>query len=138
MTTRMMPRGQAVTIAAGATVAGSALLGFLFWSVPPTLPSGEPNLAALLLFLMGLLLLVFGFSGLVALALHGRWPGLTGLRDKRRKPDPGIALRQGGLLALAVGVMAGLAYQQLLDVAIAAVVLVIAGLVEAFFQNRRR
>jgi hypothetical protein len=134
----MMTRGQSLAAAGGSAATGAALLGFLLWSVPPTLPTGHPNQAALLLFLFGLLSLVFGFSGLVALALHGRWPGLAGVRDRRKRVDPGIALRQGALLALAVGIMAVLAYYQMLDIAIAAVTLVIAGLVEAFLQNRRR
>lgn len=113
-------------------------MGFLLYSVPPTLPDGAPNQAALLLFLFGLLLLVFGFSGLVALALHGRWPGLAGVQDRRKRPDPGVALRQAGLMAAAVGVMAVLAYLRMMDITIAVVTLVIAGLVEAFLQNRRR
>jgi hypothetical protein len=118
-------------------VIGAALLAFILWSVPPTYPSGEPNPAALLLFLLGLLLLVFGFGGLVALALHGRWPTLAGIHDRRKRPDPGVALRQGGLLAAAVGVMGVLTYMGLLDIAFALVTLVIAGLVEAFLQNRK-
>ncbi|RIK38488.1 MAG: hypothetical protein DCC57_20865 [Chloroflexi bacterium] len=133
----MMMRRQALGTAGGAAVSGAALLAFILWSVPPTYPSGEPNPAALLLFLLGLLLLVFGFGGLVALALHGRWPNLAGIRDRRKRPDPGVALRQGGLLAAAVGVMGVLTYLGLLDIAFALVTLVIAGLVEAFLQNRK-
>lgn len=133
-----MTRGQTLGAAGSAAVAGVALLGYLLYSVPPTLPDGTPNQAALLLFLLGLLLLVFGFSGLVAFALHGRWPGLAGVQDRRKRPDPGVALRQGGLTAAAVGVMAVLAYLRMMDITIAVVTLVIAGLVEAFLQNRRR
>ena len=132
-----MLRRQALSAAGGAAVTGTALLAFLLSSVPPTYPTGEPNLAALVLFLLGLLLLVFGFSGLVALALHGRWPGLAGIHDRRKRPDPSVALRQGGLLAAAVGVMGVLTYMGMLDIAFALVTLVIAGLIEAFLQNRR-
>lgn len=133
----MMMRRQALGTAGGAAAIGAALLVFILWSVPPTYPSGESNPAALLLFLLGLLLLVFGFGGLVALALHGRWPNLAGIRDRRKRPDPGVALRQGGLLAAAVGVMGVLTYMGMLDIAFALVTLVIAGLVEAFLQNRK-
>ena|SRR5690606_14361083 len=133
----MMMRRQALSTAGGAAAVGAALLAFLLTSVPPTYPTGEPNLAALVLFLLGLLLLVFGFGGLVALALHGRWPNLAGVRDRRRRPDPGVALRQGLLLAAAVGVMGVLTYLGLLDIAFALVTLVIVGLIEAFLQNRR-
>ncbi len=133
----MMMRRQALGTAGSAAVIGATLLGFLLWSVPPTYPSGEPNLAALVLFLLGLLLLVFGFGGLVALALHGRWPNLAGVHDRRKRPDPGVALRQGALLAAAVGVMGVLTFLGMLDLAFALVTLVIVGLVEAFLQNRR-
>jgi hypothetical protein len=133
----MMMRRQALGTAGGAALIGVALLGFILWSVPPTYPSGESNPAALLLFLLGLLLLVFGFGGLVALALHGRWPNLAGIHDRRKRPDPGVALRQGGLLAAAVGVMGVLTYMGMLDLAFALVTLVIVALVEAFLQNRQ-
>lgn len=133
----MMMRRHALGAAGGAAMLGMAMVAFIVGSVPPTYPDGAPNQAALLLFLLGLLLLVFGFGGLVALALHGRWPALAGVRDRRRKPDPGVALRQGGLLAAAVGVMGVLTYLGMLDVAFALVTLIIAGLVEAFLQNRR-
>ncbi len=124
---------------ASLTAAGGALLlGYLLWAVPPTFPDGEVNTAALILFLFGLLALVFGLGSLVALALHRRWPALAGLRDRRRKPQPWVALRQGALLALAVGVMLVLALVRTLDIAFALVTLVLAGLVEGFLQNRTR
>jgi hypothetical protein len=134
----MMTRGQASGAAFLAAAAGVGLLAYLLWTVPPILPDGSPNQAALILFLLGLLLLVFGFGGLVALALHGRWAGLAGVRDRRKRPDPGVALRQGLLLALAVGVMAVYTYLRTPDLAVLLVTLIIAGLVEAFLQNRRR
>lgn len=128
---------QVTRMATLAVVAGVLLLAFLLWDVPPILPSGQTNNAALLLFLMGLLALVFGLGALVALALHRRWPSLAGVRDPRRRPDPWVAARQGLLLALAVGVMLLLTLLQMLDVAFALVTLVVAGLIEGFFQNRR-
>jgi hypothetical protein len=130
-------RRQVMSVATLAAVVGVALLLYLLWAVPPTLPSGQTNNAALLLFLLGLLALVFGLGSLVALALHRRWPGLAGVRDPRRRPDPWVAARQGILLALAVGVMLLLTLMRMLDVAFALVTLVLAGLIEGFFQNRR-
>jgi ABC-type branched-subunit amino acid transport system permease subunit len=126
-----------MTVATIAAVAGVALLIYLLWAVPPVLPNQQPNNAALLLFLLGMLALVFGLGALVALALHRRWPGLAGVRDARRRPDPWVAARQGVLLALAVGVMLLLTLMRMLDIAFALVTLVLAGLIEGFFQNRR-
>lgn len=125
-------------IAGSAALAGGGLLAFLLWSVPPTYADGQTNMAALVLFILGLLLLVFGFGGLVALALHGRWPVLAGVRSGRKQPDPSVALRQGALLAMAVGVMAALTLLRMLDLAFAVVTLIIAGLIEAFVQDRQR
>ena len=130
-------RRQVMSVATLAAVAGTALLIYLLWGVPPTLPSGQTNNAALLLFLLGMLALVFGLGSLVALALHRRWPNLAGVRDPRRRADPWVAARQGVLLALAVGIMLLLILLRMLDVAFALVTLVVAGLIEGFFQNRR-
>jgi succinate dehydrogenase hydrophobic anchor subunit len=130
-------RRQVMSVATLAAVTGVALLVYLLWAVPPTLPSGQTNNAALLLFLLGMLALVFGLGALVALALHRRWPGLAGVRDPRRRADPWVAARQGVLLSLAVGVMLLLTLLRMLDVAFALVTLVLAGLIEGFFQNRR-
>ena len=38
---------------------GALLLSYLLWGVPPLLPTGEINRAALILFLMGLLALIY-------------------------------------------------------------------------------
>jgi hypothetical protein len=117
--------------------AGMLLLFSVLASMPPLLPNGEQNNAAVVLFFLGLLALVFGLGSLVALAIHRRWPALAGVRDPRRRPDPWVAARQGVLLALAVGVMLLLTLMDRLDVAFALVTLVLAGLIEGFFQNRR-
>lgn len=129
-------RRQVMSVATVAAVVGLLLLLYLLWAVPPTLPNGQTNNAALLLFFLGLFALVFGLVSLVALALHRRWPMLAGVRDPRRRPDPWVAARQGVLLALAVGVMLLLTLMRRLDVAFALVTLVLAGLIEGFFQNR--
>lgn len=126
-----------MSLAALTTVVGALLVTYVLWAVPPWLPSGETNNAALLLLSLGLLTLVFGLGSLVALALHRRWPALAGVRDVRRRADPWVAARQGVLLALAVGVMLLLTLLRMLDVAFALVTLVLAGLIEGFFQNRR-
>ena len=120
-----------------AAVVGALLLIYVLVAAPPWLPSGEVNNASLLLFFLGVLSLVFGLGALVALALHRRWPGLAGVRDPRRRPDPWVAARQGILLSLAVGVMLLLTLMRMLDVAFALVTLVLAGLIEGFFQNRQ-
>lgn len=120
-----------------AAAVGMLLLLYLLWTVPPTLPTGETNNAALILFLFGMLSLVYGLGTLVALALHRRWPALAGVRDLRRRADPWVAARQGALLALSVGVMLFLTLLRMLDIAFALVTLVLAGLIEGFFQNRR-
>lgn len=127
-----------MTIATIAALAGGMLLGYLLWAVPPTLPDGEVNTAALILFLVGLLALIFGVGTLVALALHRRWPGLAGIRDKRRRPQPWVAMRQGLLLAAALGVLLMLALWSSLDIAFVFVTLVLAGLLEGFLQSRGR
>ena len=126
-----------MSVATLTALAGTALLIYLLWAVPPTLPNGEINNAALVLFLLGMLALVFGLGSLVALALHRRWPHLAGVRDSRRKADPWVAARQGVLLSLAVGVILLLTLVRMLDAAFALVTLVLAGLIEGFFQNRR-
>ncbi len=134
----MMTRGQVMTIAAVAALAGAVLLGYLLWAVPPTFPDGQVNTAALILFLVGVLALVFGFGSLVALALHRRWPALAGVRDRRRRPQPWVAMRQGLLLAIALGVLLILALWSSLDIAFVFVTLVLAGLLEGFLQSRGR
>jgi hypothetical protein len=129
-------RRQVMSIAAIAAVVGALLLFYVLAAVSPWLDNGQMNNAGVLLFFLGLLALVFGLGSLLALALHRRWPALAGVRDPRRRADPWVAVRQGLLLSLAVGIMLFLALMQKLDVAFALVTLVVAGLVEGFFQNR--
>ena len=116
---------------------GALVLSYILWKVPPYMPTGELNRAALILFLGGLLALIFGLGCLAALALHRRWPGLAGVRDPRRRADPWVAVRQGLLLMTAVGVIVVLALRGRSDVAFGLVTVVLAGLIEGFFQNRR-
>jgi len=130
-------RRQVMSIASVAAVVGALLLCYVLAAVSPWLDNGQMNNAGVLLFFLGILALVFGLGSLLALALHRRWPGLAGVRDPRRRPDPWVAVRQGLLLSLAVGIMLLLTLMQKLDIAFALVTLVLAGLIEGFFQNRR-
>lgn len=130
-------RRQVMSVATVTAIVGALLLFYVLAAVPPWLPNGNMNNAGLVLFFLGLLALVFGLGALVALALHRRWPGLAGVRDARRRADPWVAARQGVLLAVAVGVMLLLTLLHMLDLAFALVTLVLAGLIEGFFQNRR-
>lgn len=125
-----------MSIASVAAIVGALLLFYVLAAVSPWLENGQMNNAGVLLFFLGLLALVFGLGSLLALALHRRWPALAGVRDPRRRADPWVAVRQGLLLSLAVGIMLFLALMQKLDVAFALVTLVVAGLIEGFFQNR--
>lgn len=127
-----------MSLATVAALTGGILLGYLLWAVPPLYPDGQVNTAALLLFIVGLLALVFGLGSLVALGLHRRWPALAGIYDRRKRPQPWIAVRQGILLATAMGVLLVLALWRTLDIAFVFVTLVLAGLLEGFFQNRGR
>ena len=83
-------------------------------------------------------MLVGGFGSLMALALHSRWPVLAGVRDRRRSASPSVAVRQGALLALAIGVIVLLAYLNFLDMVFVFVSFVLIGLLEAFLQSRHR
>lgn len=129
-----MTRRQAVgwSLAIGALC--GTLLIYLLSAVPPFSSDGKLNVGALLLFFVAL----FGSSAsigiLIALQLHQRWPGLTG--EPYYKPDPIVAIRQGGLFALAVVINGLLAYFQLADLAFVIVVILLIVLFETFLQSR--
>ncbi len=61
-----------------------------------------------------------------------------GVRRRRTRPAPGVALRQGMLLAVAVLTLALLAFFQFLDVVFVLVTFLLVGLLEAFLQSRGR
>ncbi|MEZ4705805.1 MAG: hypothetical protein R3A44_01285 [Caldilineaceae bacterium] len=109
-------------------------MGYLLLKTPPYLADGELNVAALLL----LFVVLFGFTTsigiLIALQMHKRWPALTG--QPFYKPDPIIAIRQGGLFGLALVTIALLAFLQLADLAFVVVVLLLIVLFETFLQSR--
>ncbi|GIV75922.1 hypothetical protein FKZ61_001250 [Litorilinea aerophila] len=135
----MVPsRLAAVAWAALALMVGGSLLAYLLGSVPPTLADNRLNIPAVTLFFLGLFLLSGGLASLIALALHSRWPTLAGVRSRRARPAPGVALRQGVLLAVAVLALALLAFFQFLDVVFVLVTFLLVGLLEAFLQSRGR
>lgn len=130
-----MTRTQAVALGSGSALLGGGLLAYLVLRIPPRLPDGEANVAALLLALICLLLLAGGIGTLAALALHNRWPTLAGAR-RRTRPSPAVAVRQGALAALGAGAIVLLAYARMLDAAYLAVTILILVLLEAFIQSR--
>jgi hypothetical protein len=130
-----MTRAQAMGLAGGSVVVGGGLLAFLVFTVPPQMPGGEPNTAALIMALISVMLLAGGLGALAATALHNRWPGLAGA-DRQESPEPGVAIRQGALLSLVVGIILTLAYFRTLDAAFFLVTFLLIGLFEAFVQSR--
>ncbi len=131
----MMTRTQATAIGGGGATLGGGLLAYVVLRVPPLLPDGQANKAALLLALICLLLLAGGLGALAALALHKRWPGLAGTR-RRTRARPVVALRQGALIALWAGIIVLLAYARMLDAAYFIVTTLLLILLEAFWQSR--
>ncbi len=131
----MMTRTQATAIGGGGATLGGGLLVYVVLRVPPLLPDGQANKAALLLALICLLLLAGGLGALAALALHKRWPGLAGAR-RRTRSRPAVALRQGALIALWAGIIVLLAYARMLDAAYFIVTTLLMILLEAFWQSR--
>jgi hypothetical protein len=134
----MNHRGHVITWGLLAVAAGGAVLAYLLLYVSPFLPGGEINSAAIILFFAALMILTFGVSSLIAMPLHRRWPALAGVRSRREQPQPSVAARQGLLVALGIGIIAGFAFWKILDITFLIVTMVLVGLVEAFFQNRRR
>jgi hypothetical protein len=136
--TGCMTRPRAAAWSSLAVLAGAGLIIYLFLLVPPRQDDGELSLLALVAFFAGLLLLVSGASALAALGLHQRWPGLAGV-DRRRQPSaqarPEAALRQGFLLACVVATVVALSMMRLLDPAFIVVTMLLAGLVEAYWQR---
>ena len=130
----------ALTLAA---LSGALLTGYVFTQVPPTLPTGQPDMAALILLFGGIMLGVTGMVGLLALALSRRWPilagrgGLSRSQAVRVRSRTQAAIRQGLLAGIVIAAMLVLALTGWLDLAIALVIIVLAGLVESFVQSRR-
>ena len=131
----MMTRTQAAGLGSSSALLGGGLLVYLVLRVPPQMPDGQANVAALLLAFICLLLLAGGIGTLAALALHNRWPALAGTR-RRARSMPAVAVRQGALTALGAGVIVLLAYARMLDAAYLIVTVLVIVLFEAFLQSR--
>ena len=133
-----MNRSQAAGWSTFAALVGAASLAYLLSSVAPLHPDGSFRLPALVGFFAGALLLVGGMGTALALVLHERFPALAGV-DPRRPGDgaaPEAAVRQGILSGATAAVLLLLGLFDLLDIAFVIVVLLLAGMVEAFWQNR--
>lgn len=130
-----MTRAQLSLISIVAIAAGGGLLFYLLTVVPPVDATGQLDMPAVVLFFVGLGLTALGIGNLIASVLHLQWPALAGV-SPRRRPPPLVALRQGAIFATAFVLLALLALFQRLDIALILVTLLVAGLLEAFIQNR--
>ncbi len=130
-----MTRTQAFGWSLAAFLGGGGLLVYIVTQVSPVDADGAllagPATAAAAAALAAL----GGVSALFALALHRRWPALAG--SKGGTADPAVALRQGALFAAALLAVLVLALFEAADVAFVVVAFLLAGLIEAFAQNRR-
>lgn len=130
-----MTRAQLTLVTMIAIFAGGGMLFYLLTATPPLDANGQLNMPAVVLFFIALTLTTFGVSALVASVLHRQWPALAGA-GPRSRPQPVVALRQGIIFAAAFLLLALLAFFQRLDIALILVTLLVAGLLEAFIQNR--
>jgi len=130
-----MTRTQLTFISMIAILAGAGLLFYLLTSVPPVGADGQMDMPAVVLFFIALALTALGGISLIASVLHLQWPALAGA-GPRSQPAPIAALRQGVIFATAFILMAILAFLQRLDIALILVILLVAGLIETFIQNR--
>lgn len=136
--TRAMTRRQVTAWGILGLVVGGGGLSAVVLFVPPYAAGQRLSPTALLLFFAALFLFVASAGSLLALALHRRWPALAGgARRGNRKPIADPALRQGILAALVVVTLTALAAVRALDVAFVIVVVLLAGLVEAYAQARQ-
>jgi hypothetical protein len=133
----MMTSTQVRFLATLLALVGGGILAYLLWQVPPRQSNGQLDLPALALFFGGLWMLTTGLVSLLADRLHRRWPALAGhLGVDPRFRTAGAALRQGALLALALCLVAAFAFLRILDIIFVLVILLLVGLVEAYFQSR--
>lgn len=116
-------------------IAGVALLVLLLSMQPPRTADGGLDWVNVGLFVVALMLAFGSLGAVVALLLHRRWPALAGA--KRGAAKPAVALRQGLLVGLVVGVLALLALFGSLDLTFVLITIVVAGLIEAYLQTRR-
>lgn len=130
-----MTRTQAVAWSLFFTLAGGGLVGFLLINLSPWQPDGGLNTPLVALFLAALLFAATGLGAVVALLLHRRFPVLGG-GGRYSAPQPQFALRQGFLFACVLVANALLAFWGLFDVIFLLATPLLAGLVEAYLQQR--
>lgn len=130
----MITQAQVFSRATLALLLSFGLLTYLLLRVAPYQINAELNRSMIALFLLGLFVLAASIGTLVALPMHTRWPGLAGALQY--DPNPLVAVRQGILFGGAMLVISLLALMQLLDIVFVAFALLVAGLFEAFIQNR--
>lgn len=129
-----MSRTQAFVRTIVGAMVGMALLAFLLFVESPRGADGQLDRVNVGLFFVALMLTTGSLGSILLLFLHNRWPALAGA--KRGAPDPAVAMRQGVLIALVAGTLAILTLLQRLDLAYVLGAILLAGLIEAFFQSR--
>jgi len=135
-TLNCMKRAHAALWASIAILCGAASLYYLLAAVPPFADDGRMNLPAVIGFFGGAFLLLGGAGTMIAMPLHERWPSLAGVaRRSLAGVPPEAALRQGILFGLAGCVLLLLALLDLFDPAFVLAVLMLTGLLEAFWQS---
>lgn len=117
-------------------LAGGCLLAYLILTTPPYQGDGQLNRSMIALFFVGLLTLTTGLASMVALLIHRRWPALGGAK-RFTPPHADFALRQGFLFASAIVVNLLLAFLQMFDIVFVLALPLLAGLCEAYLQNRQ-
>lgn len=116
-------------------LAGGSGLAYLAVNFSPWQVEGYLNRPLVILMFGAMLVGVTGVAALGALALQQRFPALGG-GSRLRAPQPALALRQGLLFACAVVANALLAFFQLFDMIFLFAIPLLAGLLEAYFQQR--
>ncbi len=117
-------------------LAGAGGLGYLLWRIPPTFASAQWNLPVIALFLAALALFSSGMGAIIALALHRRWPALSGVRA-HRAPQPETAVRQCVWVGISITIWALLALLRMVDITFILVTVSLVGLLETFIQSRQ-
>jgi len=129
-------RANAFFWSVGFILAGGSGLAYLLWVIPPTFADAQWNLPIITLFLAALALVSSGVGAMIALALHRRWPALSGVRA-HRAPQPEAAVRQGAWVGITITIWALLALLRMVDITFVLVTVLLVGLLETFIQSRQ-
>ena len=132
-----MTHSQTVGISSGCAIFGGVILAFLMITVPPQMPGGDPNFAAVTAFILSAALFVGGLTALFIRMVHQRRTQGAGGYQVRKSRMPTVALRQGALMGLGTLIVLTLAYIQILDVAYFIVTFIILILIEVLVQSRQ-